>query len=60
MPQPMPMAVSSWVTAVNLSADVVAVAAVQFGSACASASPVMISITTTVAGTVYFSNVRMA
>ncbi len=56
----MPIAVSSWVTAVTLSAEVTAVAAVQSGSVCATASTVMTAMSTTVAGTVYFSNVRMA
>jgi hypothetical protein len=54
------MAVRSWVTAVSLSPGVTAVPPVQSTSVCASASTVIASMTTTVAGTVYFSNVRIA
>ena len=60
MPQPTPIAVSSWVTAVTLSAVVVASPVVQSRPTCESATTVITTITTAVAGTVYFSNVRIA
>ena len=54
------MAVSSWVTAVTLSAVVIASPAVQSRPTCVSATAVITTITAAVAGTVYFSKVRIA